>query len=163
MRAPLSSLAMVLAVALSAVSVAEAQYVPPGATLPGGGVQPGPGYRPPGAVQPDTGMITPGPGFRPPGAPYPMLPLPPPTAPRAVTVGPAPAPRAQPLPRNFPSASPPPAARQAARKRTGGRPFTPAKNLEECLGRWSPKEKISRSEWEATCRRLERSGRPSGR
>lgn len=133
-------------------------YYPPGATLPGGGIAPGPGYRPPGATQPDTGYITPAPGYRPPGAPL----VPGPTARGQSATNPnlgappsfSPSPRLRPVP----SATPAPVMRRAEPPRVP-RARPPARNLKECLDRWSPKERISQSEWETTCRRLEVSGR----
>lgn len=156
MRSRISSLMFTASVALFLQSAgARAQFIPPGADLPGGGIATMPGYKPPGTTQPGTGVIEPGPGYRPPGATVPRAMMPTYT-PRTYVPPPAyrPLPRIKQLPRQ--SRRP---ERRAESQRGDGPLYPPAKSLAQCLSRWSPAARISRSEWEATCRRLEKHGR----
>lgn len=71
-------------------------------------------------------------------------------------------PKTMPIPDSSPRITPPVQGAPLAPR--GGRPRAerarpPAKNLKECLSRWSPREAISQAEWNAACRRLEVSGR----
>lgn len=155
MRKQTMAVLLACALAVPALEETHAQaYYPPGATLPGGGIATVPGYRPPGATQPDTGYITPGPGYFPPGALVPGV-RQRGIQPRSLAL---PKPSVQPRPQLLPSPTPAPVTQQwGPPRRERARP--PARNLKECLERWNPTERLSQTEWEATCRRLEVSGR----